>query len=129
MVSPQLELEALQSIPGMVDGSKGGQQLPVKSRILTLCCGQLLGEEAKWLSAFYFLLLQDTPMWVSDASVANDSSTWGSRCASGTASTRVSLMAVKDTCMSVDYTRTFGLPFSPSVRGCSLQATAGRNLQ
>ena len=68
-------------------------------------------------------------MWVSDASVANDSSTWGSRCASGTASTRVSLMAVKDTCMSVDYTRTFGLPFSPSVRGCSLQATAGRNFQ
>ena len=56
-------------------------------------------------------------MWVSDASVANDSSAWGSGCASGIASTRASLIAAKDTCTSVDHTKTFRLLFSTSVRG------------
>ena len=53
------------------------------------------------------------PMWVSDASAVKNSSAWCSGCACGTASTRASLMAVKDTCMSVDHTRTFGLPLMP----------------
>ena len=47
LVSPQLELAAPQSLPEVMDGSEGGQQLPVKSEILTLHPGQLLGEEAK----------------------------------------------------------------------------------
>ena len=61
MVSLQLKLAALQGIPEVVDGGKGGQQLPVKSRILTLCGGELLGEETRRAPTFYLSLLQDTP--------------------------------------------------------------------
>ena len=60
VVSQQLELAALQSIPEVTDGGEGGQQLPVKSGILTLRCGQLLGEKAKWPPTVYLSLLQDT---------------------------------------------------------------------
>ena len=64
-------------------------------------------------------------MWVSDVSVANDSSAWGRGCANGTASTDVALMAAKDSCMSADHTRTFKLPFSASV-GKRLQCAGHR---
>ena len=38
VVSPQLELAALQSKPEVADGLEGGQELPVKGRILTFSC-------------------------------------------------------------------------------------------
>ena len=54
-------------------------------------------------------------MWVSEALVASDSSAWGRGCANGTVSTKVALMAVKDSCMAADHSRTFGLPLSAPV--------------
>ena len=38
VVSPQLELAALQSKPEVADGLEGGQELSVKGRILTFSC-------------------------------------------------------------------------------------------
>ena len=68
-------------------------------------------------------------MWVSEASVTNDSSACGRGCANGTVSTRAALMAVKDSCMAADHSRTFGLPLSAPVSGCSVRADIGRNLR
>ena len=60
VVSPQLELMALQSKPEVADGLEGGQELSVKGRVLTFSCCQLLGEETQWPPSFYLFLLQDT---------------------------------------------------------------------
>ena len=59
VVNLQLELAALQRKPEVADGCKGGQQLPVESRILTLRSRQLLGEESQRLPASYLFLLGD----------------------------------------------------------------------
>ena len=68
-------------------------------------------------------------MWVSEASVARESSARGSGCASGVAAARAVLMESKAYCRESDHSRTFGLPFRHSVRGLSVRAAAGRNLR
>ena len=68
-------------------------------------------------------------MWVSKASVANDSLVCGRGCANGTVSTMAALMAMKDSCMAADHSRTSGLPLSALVSGCSVRAAVGRNLR
>ena len=113
VVGPKLELAALQSIPEVVDGGEGGQQLPVKAEYLHSVEDNFLEKKPSGPQPLSSHCCRTPPMWASDASVANDSSPWGSRCASGTATTR----AAKDTCMSGDQTRTFRLPFSASVWG------------
>jgi hypothetical protein len=46
VVCEESELPALQEEPEVADGGEGGQQLPVKGRVLDLCWRQLFGEKS-----------------------------------------------------------------------------------
>ena len=60
VVSPQLKLAALQCKPDVADGGEGCQELTVESRVLTLRCQKLLGEESLQPPTFYLFLWEDT---------------------------------------------------------------------
>ena len=68
-------------------------------------------------------------MWLSDTSVARDSSVVGSGWERGTAVARVTLMASAAVCFSAVQVSTLGFPLRASERGQRVWGAAGRNLR
>ena len=66
-------------------------------------------------------------MWVSEASVARESSAWGSGCTSGVAVARVALMLLKDCCRGGRPVQHLGITFEALSQW--LECVGGRKWQ
>ena len=111
VVSLQLELAALQCKPEVADGLEGSQEHSVVDSFLK--------KNPRGGQPFTSFCWRTPLMWVSEASVARESSARWRGCASSVA---VALMASKDCCSESDQSSSFGLPFRHSVSGLSVRA-------
>ncbi len=126
VIAPKLVRSSLTKMAKMADGGKSCQHSTIKRGVARLCVSQFQEKKPRgrqWSPDFSCIM---SPIWVSEASVARESSALGEECWSGTAAVRRRFSFWNASCALSVHSNIFSPPFRRSVKGRNTCAQFGK---